>query len=130
MELLRHACGVEPCALARDPLLAELEDVQDPRLHVPTATFEPEGTSDRGRVQDWLVDQVVVAVPASEGFEPVELEVCEQASVEGRDLVAAVEGPPGRPATSRSASSAKPATIADTSPACSARKCASASMSI
>src|SRR5262249_51940961 len=43
-------------------------------------------------------DDVVVAVPAPDGLEAVELEVFEQAPVEGRDLLAAVKrfaGPAG-----------------------------------
>lgn len=51
----------------------------------------PNGVPLRGRVQDRLVDDVVVAIPAPDGLEPVELEVFEQSPVEGRDLLATVE---------------------------------------
>jgi hypothetical protein len=72
-------------------------------------------------VQARLVDDVVVAVPASDAFEVVESQLGEQGSVEARGLVAAVEWSPGRPTTSCSASGVNPSTIASRSPFSSAR---------
>ena len=48
-------------------------------------------------VQDGLVDDVVVAVPASRGFEALDTQLGEQSSVEALDLIAAVERTTGAP---------------------------------
>jgi hypothetical protein len=63
-------------------------------------------------VQDRLIDDVVGAVPTTDGFEPVDPQVGEQVPVELLDLRRTVQGRPGRPTTSCSASGWKPATIA------------------
>jgi hypothetical protein len=39
----------------------ELEEVEETRMHLPSAALQPEWAPDRGRVEDRLVDQVVIA---------------------------------------------------------------------
>ena len=47
-------------------------NVQEPRPHRPAAPLEPEGMAFGRCVQDRFVDDVVVAVQASHGFEALD----------------------------------------------------------
>jgi hypothetical protein len=49
----------------------------------------------RGRVQDRLVDDVIVSVPAPDRLEAIDLQLGEQGFVEALDLVGTVEGVAG-----------------------------------
>jgi len=64
-----HGGEVEPGALAPDEPAPEVEDVQKADLDRAPASVEPEGPPDRRGVQDRLVDDVVVAVPAANRLE-------------------------------------------------------------
>lgn len=56
-----------------------------------SAPLEPEGSALGSCVQDWLVDDVVVPVAASHGFEAIDSQLCEKGSVRALDLCAPVE---------------------------------------
>jgi hypothetical protein len=76
-ELLLDGGEVDPCAFAANQTVAEVEYVQEPRPHRPAAPLEPERRAFRRCVQDRLVDDVVVAVPASHEFEALDSSVQE-----------------------------------------------------
>jgi hypothetical protein len=90
-ELLLDSSEVDPGAFSADQAATEIENVQKTRLDWPPATPEPEGPTNGGCVQDRLVDDVVVPVPASDGLEAVDSQIGEQGSIEPLDLVAAMK---------------------------------------
>ena len=120
-ELLLDGGEVDPGALPADQAVAEVEDVQKPRPHRPAAPLEPERPTLRRSVQDRLVDDVVVAIPASDRLEAFDPKLREQASIEVLDLVAAVEWVAGAPGDVVLGVDVNPSTIASRSPASSAR---------
>jgi hypothetical protein len=71
-ELLLDGGEVDPGAFAADQAVGEVEYVQEACSDRASAPFEPEDPALHGCVQDRLVDDVVVAVPASDGFETVD----------------------------------------------------------
>lgn len=79
------------CAFSADQAAAEIKDVEKARSDRAPASIEPERPTNRGCVQDRLVDDVVVPVPASDGFEAVDSQIGEYVSIERLDLVAAVK---------------------------------------
>ncbi len=56
---------VDPGALPRDEAIAEVKDVQEPRAQRASASLQSEWPAVRGGVQDRLVDDVVITVPAA-----------------------------------------------------------------
>jgi hypothetical protein len=90
-KLFLDSSEVEPGAFSADQAAAEIKDVEKARSDWAPASLEPEGPTDRGRVQDRLVDDVVVPVPASNGLKTVDSQIGEQVSIERLDLVAAVK---------------------------------------
>jgi hypothetical protein len=96
-QLALQAGDVEPRALAADPAAGEVEYVQETHGHGAPAALEAEHLADRRPVQDRLVDDVPLAVPAPDGFEPLDPQRGEQRPVVGGDLLAAVQLPAGPP---------------------------------
>ena len=94
-ELLLEGCEVEPGAFAVDAALGEVEDVQDPDVHVAAPAVEAERPPARDRVQDRLVGEMLLAVPAPHLLEARDLQLGEQISVEGADLLCAAQRRPG-----------------------------------
>ena len=88
-ELLLDGGEVDPGAFAADQAVGEVEDVQKAHLDAASAPFEPEDLAHRRRVQDRLVDDMVVAVPPPHGLEAFESKVREERSIEAGDLLAA-----------------------------------------
>lgn len=57
--------------------------MQQPDPHLPSVALETERAAPRGGVQDRLVDDVVVAVPAADALEAFYLQLAEESSIEG-----------------------------------------------
>jgi hypothetical protein len=56
---------VEPGALAAASVIGEVKDMQESHVHFAAAAFESERPSAGGRVQDGLVGEMILAVPAT-----------------------------------------------------------------
>jgi hypothetical protein len=94
-ELVLERGEVEPRAFAMDAALGEVEDVQDPGVHVAAAAVKAEWPPARDRVQERLVGEMVLAVPPAHGVEAGDLQLGEQFSIEGADLLCAAQRRPG-----------------------------------